>query len=253
MNRCVAPQEIQEGDLAAYLEGAASPNVIAHIARCSACAQEVQELAATKALLLGALYRDHCPSPLTLLEYRNGFLSPAERRKVEEHLRSCAECRREMDGLPAPAAAAEGSPQSTGPAPQAGPGDDSLFRRFKEAGKRFLTATLMPFPQQPAWAWRGEDRAARVYRAGAYRFVLSVTPPPVGDRAFQVEGQILPEDASLEPPQGTVHLFRQGQVWGQEDVDDTGFFALDDVPRGHYTLVLDLTGIGIIVEGFSVP
>lgn len=42
--RCNAPQEIQEGDLLAYIEGDASPVVIRHIAQCAACAREVEFL-----------------------------------------------------------------------------------------------------------------------------------------------------------------------------------------------------------------
>ncbi len=43
-DHCIAPHQIQEGDLLAYLEGDASPVVIQHIKNCSACAQEVEAL-----------------------------------------------------------------------------------------------------------------------------------------------------------------------------------------------------------------
>lgn len=38
---CIAPAEIQAGDLVAYIEGAASPAVVRHIRCCSACFTEV--------------------------------------------------------------------------------------------------------------------------------------------------------------------------------------------------------------------
>jgi hypothetical protein len=41
---CIAPGELQEGDLVAYLEGVASPDVARHITRCPACAAEVKAL-----------------------------------------------------------------------------------------------------------------------------------------------------------------------------------------------------------------
>jgi anti-sigma factor RsiW len=47
---CIAPKEIQEGDLLAYIEGAASGPVSRHIARCSACAAEVEALRLTDSL-----------------------------------------------------------------------------------------------------------------------------------------------------------------------------------------------------------
>jgi hypothetical protein len=41
---CIAPHEIKEGDLVAYLEGAASKAVNDHISRCHFCQAEVKEL-----------------------------------------------------------------------------------------------------------------------------------------------------------------------------------------------------------------
>lgn len=42
--RCIAPYEIQTGDLAAYIDGGASPRVAKHVAVCPACAAEVAAL-----------------------------------------------------------------------------------------------------------------------------------------------------------------------------------------------------------------
>ncbi len=59
-NGCIAPAEIQAGDLVAYLEGAASTEVVTHIARCPACAAEVEELRLTDFLLQQALNQADC-------------------------------------------------------------------------------------------------------------------------------------------------------------------------------------------------
>ena len=254
MNRCIAPYEIQEGDLAAYLDGAASPQVVEHIARCPACARAVQELRAADAWLGAALYRDRCPSPLTLLEYQSGFLPPAERRQVADHLRTCAECQQELSELATPVETPQRTPQPTVPVSRSGRQDKPFLQQLKAAGKRLLTAVQLPAPRPAAPAWRGEDQPVRIYRAGAYRVVLSVVPPLVGNGPCQIEGQILhQEDVSSEPLRGTVQLWRQGKVWGQEAVDDLGFFALDNMPRGRYTLTLDLPEMGIVVEDFAIP
>ncbi|MEW5961841.1 MAG: sialidase family protein [Chloroflexota bacterium] len=61
VNGCIAPAEIQEGDLVAYLEGAASTEVVTHIARCPACAAEVEALRLTGFLLQQALNQAGCP------------------------------------------------------------------------------------------------------------------------------------------------------------------------------------------------
>lgn len=52
---CLAPYEIQEGDLLAYLEGEATPEVTQHIRRCPACMAEVEWLRMMTALFSEAL------------------------------------------------------------------------------------------------------------------------------------------------------------------------------------------------------
>ena len=52
---CIAPEEIQEGDLVAYLEGDAPLRVKDHIARCAFCAAEIEALRKIDALFWGAL------------------------------------------------------------------------------------------------------------------------------------------------------------------------------------------------------
>jgi hypothetical protein len=41
---CIAPEEIQEGDLVTYLEGDTPPRVKDHIARYAFCAAEIEAL-----------------------------------------------------------------------------------------------------------------------------------------------------------------------------------------------------------------
>lgn len=63
MNKqCIAPQEIQEGDLLAYIEGDASPAVVRHIAHCTACAAEVESLREVDVLFSAAF--QYAPSQL---------------------------------------------------------------------------------------------------------------------------------------------------------------------------------------------
>ena len=53
--KCVAPAELQEGDLIAYIEGDATPTVIRHITHCPICSAEVLALRKTEMLLTLAL------------------------------------------------------------------------------------------------------------------------------------------------------------------------------------------------------
>lgn len=59
--RCIAPVEIREGDLVAFLEGEASATVARHIALCPACAAEVAALRSVESLLGRALRPDLQP------------------------------------------------------------------------------------------------------------------------------------------------------------------------------------------------
>lgn len=51
IKQCIAPYQIQEGDLVAFIEGAASPGVVRHINSCPACASEVAALRRVDSLL----------------------------------------------------------------------------------------------------------------------------------------------------------------------------------------------------------
>lgn len=57
---CIAPAEIKEGDLVAYLEGNASSQVASHVAACSACAAEIQALRLTDSILQRVLSQSDC-------------------------------------------------------------------------------------------------------------------------------------------------------------------------------------------------
>jgi hypothetical protein len=81
VEQCIAPHEIQEGDLVAYLEGAASPDLISHITRCPACAAEVEALRQIDSMFRTVLNRD--PLPLVTEIPVNGAaaLSTASKRR----------------------------------------------------------------------------------------------------------------------------------------------------------------------------
>jgi hypothetical protein len=57
VEQCIAPYKIQEGDLVAYMEGDASPDVVRHITRCPACAAEVEALRQVDAMFNTVLNR----------------------------------------------------------------------------------------------------------------------------------------------------------------------------------------------------
>lgn len=238
---CIAPHEIQEGDLLAYLDDAASSEVTEHIARCPACATEAIELQTVRALMTSALYRDGCPSPDTLLQYQNGLLSRSEQRQVKDHIVTCAECRREL---------AELSVTVTFLATETG---ETLIERLKESGRELLQATMLPPSPKFAPTFRGAAQWQRAYQAGTYQIIIGIVPPVATEKTRQIEGQVLPQENVLAAQiEGEVQLIQEGKMSASDTVDELGFFALEDIPLGRYTLELELPEVTVLIEDFSV-
>lgn len=95
-DRCTNPSEIEEGDLIAYLHGDASPRVVEHVARCTFCAQQVEQLRLVDAQLLAAFYRDACPTAAVFADFVLNQLPAVERLRVAAHVRSCPACSEEV-------------------------------------------------------------------------------------------------------------------------------------------------------------
>jgi hypothetical protein len=93
--KCINPSEIAEGDLAAYLHGDATPDVIEHIVSCPFCAEQVEQLRVVDARLLDSFYRDACPAAEVLADFALNRLSGPEKLRVAAHVRDCAHCSEE--------------------------------------------------------------------------------------------------------------------------------------------------------------
>lgn len=238
---CMAPQEIQNGDLLAYLAGDASALMDEHLDRCPTHRQEAAELFAVDGMLDAALFRAGCPAPDDLLLYQAGFLSAAEADQIRAHLQACADCRAEMGELMAvQAPAQEGTP---------------LHERLVQAGKQALRAILISSPAQPAGlAVRGAASPQRQYRAGDYQILLSVVPPIAAENRWQIEGQVLEQGLPLSgrPGDSVQLLTRVGDAIAHDVVDDFGYFVMDDVSSGRYQLHIDLFGAQIFIENLDV-
>jgi ribosomal protein L37E len=92
--KCIAPDEITEEQIIAYIDGEADSATRAHIRRCPCCAKRAHEYDLDQQALRALLYRVDCPDAHTLGEYYLGLglLSPADRAVIEEHVRDCSLC-----------------------------------------------------------------------------------------------------------------------------------------------------------------
>ncbi|MCI0399407.1 MAG: hypothetical protein L0322_31345 [Chloroflexi bacterium] len=243
MVECIAPEEIQEGDLLAYVEGEASPAVAAHVARCHFCATEVAGLRRVSSLFAGALYRTGCPETDELLYYQAGLLAGADRQRVQQHIQSCPYCQEELQQLaaepPQPALSHPGS---------------SWLQSLQEGGKEILQALLLPVQPRPALALRGDSRQQdAVYQAGSYQVTLAKVPPLAGENVWQVEGQVVSQAGAALQPGGQVILERNDEPVANDVVDEFGYFSLENVGPGAYTLTIDLTSSLVSLADFTIP
>lgn len=234
---CIAPQEIQEGDLLAYLEGAATPDVAAHLARCAFCMAEAAGLAGMDATLLAAHMRVTCPAPDDLLMYQAGLLSRPAQRRVKQHLATCAACQADLARLALPAVA---------------PIPISLVERLRQAGATIMAA-LQPPPFQPALALRGQERQLRVFSAPPYQVLLNVIQPAHSGESWRVEGQLILERGGLlEPAARQADLLQADIVCSRDRIDEFGFFAFENLLPNTYRVHLTLPDADLLIEAIEV-
>ncbi len=247
---CVAPNEIHDGDLLAYLDGAASTAVTDHLGRCTACQVDVADLAALDTELVAALFRAACPPTEDLLAYQVNLLGTGEQAQIRLHVQGCAHCQGELTELAAVPAIVSAL---------------SLPARVFDAGRRWLDALLVVPAAQPALQLRGNEQSSQVYQAGPFQIILAKVPPVVAENIWQVEGQLLARDHSdaagdlanfLSQADVQITLLKENPApipVAQDTVDDLGFFLLEGVESGVYALQIDTPTTTIRLADFKIP
>ncbi len=227
---------LQEGALLAYLEGDVCFDSTQRIASSPQLAQAVAELGRLDALLYGALHRESCPPLDDLLIYQADLAGPQERQQIEQHIQQCPFCQQELTQFAIP----------IDPAPAAGA---SLRERLAQSGKRILEALLLPAPAQPALALRGSEPRQAIYQAGEYQVMLAIIPPLVDENIWQIEGQISHPGGLLSPAAArTVTILQGKEPVMQDQVDDFGYFVLEQLGPGTYTIQIDLAADLLLLE-----
>lgn len=227
MTSCIAPEEISAWQLEAYIAGERDPAVVAHLRRCLACRQAVAASAQLERQLEKALFRLHCPSVETLLEYQWGFLAAREAQGVATHLAACPYCAAEAAHLAPPPAEA---------APSWGERLQSLLARLLPTGP---TLELAPVRA----GVRGQTSVTQCYTVDIINWDLTLTWLPGPGAAYTLQGQLLgptPEDllgaqATVLGP--TLHL--------TAPLDTVGVFTLAPLPPGEYVLQIRIARYAI--------
>jgi len=239
---CIAPNEIAPDDLLAYIDGDVSARVSQHISNCPFCSQEVADLKAMQTLFDQILFRESCPELDLLLAYQARLISKAEQRGIKQHLQTCPHCQAEMAQL-------EAVTFSIPTAVRA-----SALEQLKEKGRQIIHAVLMPPPPQPAMALRGNQEQSLFYEADGYRIIIAKKPPIVAAaKVWQIEGQINRQDDPLAQLEGVATLQQNNEPAYQDNLDEFGYFVMENVSPGSYDLQIDLISAQIIIENFAVP
>jgi hypothetical protein len=238
---------ISDGDLLAYLDGEGRPDIQAHVATCAACAQRVQDLAASEAHLRQTLYRADCPSAQTLGDYHHGFLNAAEQRAVASHLARCPHCAAELARL-------DQFLDDIEPTLALSPFDTVrvLTARLMSWGRDAVGSIGLAAPSLGYGAVRGGDDGTRVYHAEGFQIFLDCEADPMRHGRRRIQGLVTRSDG------GGAGLFEArltaiGQAPTKASLDDLGDFAFGGLMPGVYHLTLVGPGLEIRVEGIDLP
>ena len=246
-DRCTNPTTIKESDLSDYLFGIAPANVMGHIANCVACQKEVAELQTIHAILDEVFYESECPDEEELLAYQAGFLPRSEQKIIEQHLPDCLYCT-----------------QFVGHLQLISDRSEPLLTRIMQTGKRILSAIFQPTQPQPALALLGDEEQQQIYQAGQYQIMLTTSIPLPGSNLWEIEGHIVNHSNPQMLYEGHVTLLQDtktgipGRPLGQggsvtsDEIDEFGFFALEDLAEGRYTLHIELSNAIIPIHNFTI-
>lgn len=235
VDQCSNPSAIQEGDLFDYLSGMAPPNVIHHISDCVACQNDVAERQTVHAFLDDVFYKNDCPDEEELLAYQAGFLTRSEQKIIKQHLLDCLSCTQFVAQL-----------QVIHEQP------DPLLTRIIQTGKRILAGIFQPKRSQPGLALLGDQQQQHVYQAEQYQIILTTSIPLPGSNLWEIEGHIVNHSNPQMCYEGHVTVLQDAKDVTSDKIDEFGFFALEDISPGQYTLHIELSKIIIPIEHLTI-
>mgnify|MGYP001104442709 CR=1 FL=1 len=225
---CINPDDVEVGDLMAYLHGEAPRRVTEHVARCTHCARQVERLRVVDARLLDAFYRLACPTAEALTDFALGNLPPVERLRVAAHVRDCVQCSEEV------AAARKWGREE--PA--------SLLERLQEA----LTLALIAQPvAQVAAPARGRGWQGR-FEIDNLVITLSLRDDHLTGRARRR----CAADADLSGQAWLILEEVAKEVLFKSLIDPQGRFRIKVSEPGIYALLLRIDGQDVTVERIQI-
>ena len=236
---CIAPHEISEEQLLAYNDGEADDTSVEHIGRCPYCQEQARVIAANQSILRILFQRVECPDAHTLGECHLGLLSDDEQAVINDHLKSCPDCAKEVSDL-------EHYLQEVPITPTLAP----LQTQLRRLVARPVTPPPGSVAQEPAFAFRGAVAAPLdVYQAEDIKMVVGLEADGLRAGRKMLLGFTTREGKPIESLAGArVQLSRRGQAVALEQVDTLGNFVFCDLKSGEYELMLFTDQEQIVIE-----
>lgn len=228
---------LTDDELEMVLAGEGPLDGLHHVQECDACRERLAKLAARERVLVDALHRVSCPSPLALFDHATARC-PSE--EIASHLAAqgedCHACQSEIKSL----AQWEVLPLAAAPA------HPSLMARVRR-----VMATLL---ERPTWnlALRGE-RPPTVYEADKFVVTVDHLPSLMQAGRLALHGSLLALDEEVASYVGSrVRLSREDTLVGECPLSPLGGFVFEGLTAGCYCLTLTLPDLQIVVDALEV-
>lgn len=240
---CIAPPELADRELLAYLDGEEDQRVMSHLERCAHCRERAQRLARLQGRLTVRLGRHGCPTPFELGEHHLGLLPHDRAAAIAKHLAECPRCSAEVAQL---------KDYLQELAPEV---DYSPLERVRVLVARLVREAqgwVGPGALAPAPAYAGirgkEEEGLHLYRADDVQVAIQVQ-----DDAAQPGRKVAFGLVTGAESRGLrAYLWRAHEQVAEVGVDEVGNFILSNLPPGRYELILSGPDLEIHIQGLGV-
>jgi hypothetical protein len=235
LKNCASPPELTESQLLKFLDDEADPKVRLHLDECEYCAERASELAHLQDQISGLVH----PSSLELGEYHLRMMPDRKASVIEQHLRICPQCRREVEQL------------------HEFLGDLAPVSESDLLGKaKVLIARLIgPGPGERGFApaavpLRGETSGPFIFEADGVVITLDVQADATGKASIQ--GQVA-ADEQEQWIGAAVHLLQDDMSTLEAIVDDLGAFGFEQIHPGSAQLqITSPEGIEVQIPNINI-
>ena len=239
---CVSPEELDDKDLLAYLDGEAGHQVVAHLEQCPHCRERAEQLAQLQGRMTAELYRITCPSTMELGEYQLGLLPGDQSAAVTRHLSECPHCSGEVAQL-------KGYMGELAPELEFSPMERIKVLVAHLVGKREESGS----PQTPALALaltsvRGAEETPRLYQAGDAQIAIEIQ-----DDAEQPDRKmLLGLVTGIDLRESRVQLWLGEQPLASAPVDELGNFVISNLAAASYELIFSGPEVEVHIQDLHV-